>query len=195
VDPGPDGERDDEHLELDPAERARYFAPTLICAYLAGLCLALAALSPFLRWPGAIALTAVGLLGAALLGALALAVYRAQRRDLRYQRVATRADAATNFATLRQVALEAGWRLDREAPGLRLEARTPGALLMEGERVAVRFDGPEVRLSCICDPAVGFSLVGRRRCLDHLRRLRAALEAQPASGGAATVVSPRPSGA
>lgn len=188
MDSGPDRERDDEHLELEPAERARYFAPTLICVYLAGLCLALAALSPFLRWPGAIALTAVGLFGAVLLGLLAAAVYRAQRRDRRYQRVATRADAATNFAMLRRVALEAGWVLDREAPGRRLEARTPGALLMEGERVSMRFDGPEVRLGCICDPAVGFSLVGRRRCLAHLRRLRAALEAQPASGDAATVV-------
>ncbi|MBS0376357.1 MAG: hypothetical protein JSR73_17390 [Proteobacteria bacterium] len=181
MDPRPDDERGDEYLELDPAERARYFAPTMICGYLAGLCLALAALSPFLRWPGAIALTAVGLLGALLLGLLALAVYRAQQRDRRYQRVVTGGDATTNFERLRRVALEAGWRLECEVPGRLLEARTPGALLMEGERVSARFAGSEVRLGSICDPAVGFSLVGRRRCLAHRRRLLAALEAPPAS--------------
>jgi hypothetical protein len=44
-----------------------------------------------------------------------------------------------------------------------------------GERVAVRFRGSDVLVASICDPSVGFSLVGRRHCQEHRDIVRTAV--------------------
>lgn len=167
-----------ERLQLRGTEWARYFAPTTICAFLAALCIVLVVTSAFLRnLQDAVAVTAAGLFGLLLSGGLGVVFWRAQRRDLCYVRVATQADAATNHAIVRSVALADGWHILREEPARRIEAQTPGALLIAGERVAVEFRGSDVLIASICDPEVGFSLTGRRHCAQHRARLRQALRA------------------
>jgi len=165
-----------DRLELSGAERAQYFAPTMICGFLVALCCGLVVTAAFLaRLQDAAAVAAVGLFGMLLAGALGLFLYRRQQRDRDYWLVATAATAESNFDVVRAVALGAGWRITRVEPARRLEAQTTGTLLDVGERVAVRFRGGEVWVASICDPSVGFSLTGRRRCEQHRLRLRRAL--------------------
>jgi hypothetical protein len=40
------------------------------------------------------------------------------------------------------------------------------------ERVAAQFRGTEVLIASICDPSIGFSLAGRRHCVDHREFVR-----------------------
>ena len=165
-----------DRLELRPGERARYFAPTAICAYLAVLCVALVATAPFLRtMPGAGAVTAVGVLGAVVSGAIGVGLYRAQQRDRRFAVIMTDRGDGPNFDAVRAAALAAGWQVTAERPPSRLDARTPGTMLLAGERVEVRFEGDRVRVASICDPDTGFSLPGRRRCAAHRDLVRRAV--------------------
>jgi hypothetical protein len=158
----------EERFELTRAERASYFAPTAICGYLTALCLALVATSAFLRrMPGAIALTAVGILGGAFAGGLGIALYALQQRDRRYAMHATGRAAQANYAAAEAAMRDAGWEITASVPGERLEARTIGSMMLAGERIAVRFAGTRVWVASICDPGVGFSLPGRRRCERH----------------------------
>jgi hypothetical protein len=53
-----------------------------------------------------------------------------------------------------------------------------GSLLTEGEIVAVKFRQSDVLVASICDPGVGFSLVGRRRCLQNREAVRLAVGAR-----------------
>lgn len=165
-----------ERMELVGADRARYFVPTAICIYLAALCLVLIATSAFLHsLQNAVAVTAAGLFGLLLTGGLGLLFWRAQSRDLLYRRVATGGDALTNFAAVRSAAVRAGWRIVREEPARQIDARTSESLLDAGERVAVQFRGSDVLVASICDPSVGFSLVGRRHCDGHRETVRQAV--------------------
>jgi hypothetical protein len=165
-----------DRLQLEPGERASYFAPTAICAFLAALCAALVVTSMFLVWmPGAEAVTAVGVLGALAAGGLGLALYRAQQRDRRFVVVAADRGGSASFEAVRSAALGAGWQIVAEEPPRRLDARTPGSMLLAGERVAVRFGAGEVRVASICDPGAGFSLPGRRRCAQHRELVRQAV--------------------
>ena len=53
-------------------------------------------------------------------------------------------------------------------------------MLQLGERVVVVLRGRQVLIASICDPDVGFSLVGRRRCQHHRELVkRAVLPAPP----------------
>jgi hypothetical protein len=52
-------------------------------------------------------------------------------------------------------------------------------MLQEGERVAVQFRDQQVLIACICDPGVGFSLVGRRRCQHNREQVRCAVLTLP----------------
>jgi len=174
------GRRDEplskERLRLDGWDRARYFMPTAICLYLTLLCLVLVVTSVFLASvQNTVAIAAAGLFGVVLSGGLGLVLWTAQRRDLRYITVETSVDAATNFEIVQAAAHRAGWRIVRGEPGRRLEARTSVLLLDEGERVAVQFRGSDVQVASICDPSVGFSLVGRRHCGEHRELVRRAL--------------------
>jgi len=166
----------DERLELAGTERVRYFAPTAICFYLATLCAMLIVTSAFLvHMQDAVAVTAAGVFGLLSSGGLGVVFWRAQRRDLLYERVATASEASRNFEAVRSAALGAGWRITEEEPARRLVAQTAHSLLTVGERVAVRFRDREVLIASICDPSVGFSLVGRRRCEAHRNLVRRAV--------------------
>ena len=89
--------------------------------------------------------------------------------------IPTQADADKNFEVVYRMAQESGWQVATKVPGRCLEARTPGSILVEGELVAVRFRQHDVLVACITDPGVGFSLVGRRRCIQHRELVRRAV--------------------
>jgi hypothetical protein len=165
-----------ERLKLAGLERAKYFAPVAICGYLAALCLALIVTSAFVEnMRDVLAITAAGIFGLLVSGALGAAILRVQLRELRYVTVATNSDPMANFAAVGRLAQSSGWHITSEIPGRCLEARTSGSILTEGELVAVKFRQGEVLVACICDPGVGFSLVGRRRCTQNREAVRRAV--------------------
>jgi len=84
-------------------------------------------------------------------------------------------ESLANFQGVRAAADGAGWRILRQEPAKELDALAPGSLLDVGERVAVRFRGSDVLVASICDPSVGFSLVGRRHCQEHRDIVRTAV--------------------
>lgn len=163
-----------ERLQLPRLDRVIYFAPALFFAYLAALCSGLILTSIFLvrvRNPEAIAGAGVfGLLVTAGLGSL---LVRAQLNDLRYTRIATAADAQTNYAAVLNIVLSAGWVITRSEPGVLIDARVSDSLLSRGEWVAVRFRDRDVWIASICDPRIGFSLVGRKRCRHYKELIKA----------------------
>jgi hypothetical protein len=165
-----------ERLKLAGLERAKYFAPVAICVYLAGLCVALIITSAFVEnMKDVIAITAAGIFGLLVSGALGAAILRVQLRELRYLTVATDSDPLANFEAVSSLAQNSGWHVTSEVPGRCLEARTSGSILSEGEIVSVKFRQSEVLVACICDPGVGFSLVGRRRCTQNREAVRLAV--------------------
>jgi len=165
-----------ERLQLAGLERAKYFAPVAICAYLAALCVALIITSAFLdNIRDAIAITAAGIFGLLVSGALGGAILGVQLRELRYTVLYTQADPLANFEAVVRLARSVGWHITSEVPGKSLEARTSGSILTEGEIVAVKFRQRDVLVASICDPGVGFSLVGRRRCKQNRDAVRLAV--------------------
>lgn len=165
-----------ERLQLVGVDRARYFIPTALCLYLAVLCFVLIVTSAFLvSVQNAVAVTVAGGFGLILSGGLGLLVWKAQRRELRYTRVPASADSAANFEAVKSVAETAGWRIIRADPNRRLDAQASVSLLDAGERIVVQFRDSEVLVASICDPSVGFSLVGRRHCADHRELVRKAV--------------------
>jgi len=167
-----------ERLHLAGFERVKYFAPVAICGYLAVLCVALIITSAFLdNIRDAIAITAAGIFGLLMSGGLGAAILRVQLRELRYVTVPTHGSAEENFAAVIRMAESEGWRVTVNVPGRCLEARTRGSILTEGEFVVVRFRQSDVLVACITDPSVGFSLVGRRRCIQHRELVRQAVTA------------------
>jgi hypothetical protein len=164
-------------LRLHGIDWARYFAPVLFFGFLASLCLGLIAVSAFLvtiRDPMMVA--AAGLFGLLATGAAGAVVLRLQMRWLRYTSIPISCDPETALAALRRLATEAGWRITRQTAG-GLEARTPGTMFAEGERVFVEIRDQQVLVASICDPDVGFSLVGHQRCQQHCERVRQAVQA------------------
>jgi hypothetical protein len=165
-----------EQLDLNGADRLRYFLPTAVCLYLAGVCAALVITAAFVAdLQQQLALEVMGLAGLLLCGGLGLLAWRAQRRSLRFTQVSTPFDARRNFEAVRAAAQAANWKILREEPGWGLEAQSAGSMLIEGERIAVRFRDREMLMASICDPHVGFSLIGRRHCQQHLELLRRAV--------------------
>lgn len=171
-------------MELAGFDRVRYFLPTAICVYLSLVCAVLIATAAFLAsLQNAVAVAAAGVFGLALSVGLGVVFWRAQRRDLEFARVATSAGPATNFAAVHAAMTRAGWRIANEQPGRCLEARTTGTLLDAGERIVVQFRGREVLVASICEPSVGFSLVGRQHCALHRELVRSAVQTRPAEPG------------
>ena len=165
-----------ERLHLAGFERMKYFAPVAICGYLAALCVALIITSAFLdNIRDALAITAAGVFGLLISGGLGAAILRVQLKELRYVVVPTHAGADENFAAVLCMAESSGWNVTVKVPGRCVEARTRGSILSEGEYVVVRFRQTDVLIACITDPSVGFSLVGRRRCVQHRERIRQAV--------------------
>ena|SRR3984957_3918808 len=157
-----------QRMELKGAEKAKYFGATIICVYLATLCAALIVTSAvFSTMHDATAVTAAGLFGLVMSGLLGLAFFCSQRRELQYDRIVTSNDAGTNFRAVRASILDAQWRVKSELPDRQLDAQTADSRFTVGERVQIRFAGSDVLVASICDPSVGFSLVGRRRCAEH----------------------------
>jgi hypothetical protein len=165
-----------ERMELVGVDRARYFIPTAICGYLSALCIVLIVTSAFLvSLQKAVAIATAGVFGLLLSAGLGLLFWRAQRMELRYRRVPTTSDAYSNFELVSAAAQRAGWRVLREEPGRRLDAQACGSILNVGERIAVQFCDSDVLVASICDPSVGFSLVGRRHCEEHRQLVRRAV--------------------
>jgi hypothetical protein len=154
-----------ERLRLHGSDWARYFAPVAFCAYLAAICIALIVTSAFLHnLREALAVSAAAAFGLLLSGALGMGVLGMQLHELRYLSVVTAFDSGVNFERVLLLARKLGWQLISEQPGRRLDFRTADSMLQQGELVAVQFRDRQVLVACICDPGVGFSLVGRRRC-------------------------------
>ncbi len=164
-------------MQLGRLDRVRYFVPTVICAYLAVLCTVLMVTSAFLvSLQNAVAVTVAGLFGLVLSSGLGWFFWRSLRRDLLLTRVTTARSAPANQDLVRAAALAAGWTLLRDEPGKRLDAQTSVMLLSVGERVEVHFIGGDVLIGSVCDPSVGFSLVGRQHCEAHRTLIRRALD-------------------
>jgi hypothetical protein len=162
-------------LQLQGFDRARYFAPVLFFAFLAALCLALITVSAFLvTIRDAVAIAAAGVFGLLATGSVGALILRLQLRWLRYTCVPLSIDADRAFEAARRAVTEAGWTITRQACGS-LDAKTPGTMFAEGERVSVRIRDQQLLLVSICDPSVGFSLTGHRRCLQHCERVRRAV--------------------
>jgi hypothetical protein len=163
-------------MQLVGADRARYFAPTVICVYLSVLCIVLIVTSMFLgNKQDAVAVTAAGTFGLLLSGGLGLLFWRAQRHDLMYETISTPSDALSNFRWVLDAAQTAGWRILRQEPAQQIDALSCGSILDVGERIVVQFRGSDVLVASICDPSVGFSLVGRRHCNEHRELVRRAV--------------------
>lgn len=162
-------------LRLQGFDRARYFAPVLLFGFLAALCLALIAVSAFLvTMRDAVAIAAAGLFGLLATGGVGALILRLQLRWLRYTAVPISIDTAAALEAVRRLAAESGWKITRLGSGS-LEAETAGTLFAEGERVSVRIRDQQLLVASICDPNVGFSLTGHRRCLQHCERVRQAV--------------------
>jgi len=160
-----------ERLQLVGGDWARYFAPVAICGYVAAICAALIVTSLFLpnRHQG-VAVSAAGAFGLMLSCALGAALLFTQLRELRFVAVHSDCDAERQYQRVMALARSQGWRVTDEMLGQRLELRTTGSVLDAGEMVVVQFRPHEVLVASICDPSVGFSLVGQRRC-QHNREL------------------------
>jgi hypothetical protein len=162
-------------LRLQGVDWARYFAPVMFFAFLAALCLALITVSAFLvTIHDALAIAIAGLFGMLATGAAGAVILRLQLRWLRYTTIPISTDPDTARAAVRRLVAEAGWRITRQTDD-GLEARTPDTLFAEGERVSVQIRDHEVLVASICDPNVGFSLVGHQRCQQHCERVRRAV--------------------
>jgi hypothetical protein len=169
-----------ERLQLQGSDWARYFAPVAFCVYLAAICIALIITSAFLHnLRETLAVSAAAAFGLLLSAALGAGVLGMQLHELRYLPIATASDAGVNFERVLLLARELGWQLINDQPGQRLEFRTADSMLQEGERVAVQFRERQVLVACICDPGVGFSLVGRRRCQHNREQVAGAVVPLP----------------
>jgi hypothetical protein len=162
-------------LELQGADRARYFAPVVFFGFLAALCVALISVTPFLvAFHDAMVLAAAGVFGLLATAGVGFVILRAQLRLLRYSSVPISIEADQALEAVRRLAIDAGWKITRQAAGC-LEAETPGSMFAQGERVSVRIRDQQLLVASICDPQVGFSLTGHQRCLQHCERVREAV--------------------
>jgi hypothetical protein len=169
-----------DRLKLYGPDWARYFAPVAFCAYLAAICVALIVTSIFLdNVSEALGVSAAAVFGLLLSCSLGLGMLAMQLRELRYLTVPTAFDPESDFELVARLAHSLGWQLTCEQPGRRLDALTKGSLLQRGELVVVQFRPGQVLIASICDPSVGFSLVGRRRCQENRELVKRAILRQP----------------
>jgi hypothetical protein len=165
-----------EKLRLTGVQRAKYFAPVAMCVYLATLCAAICITAVFLNNPRQAAATlAAGLFGLLLSATLGAIVLFVQLNEMRYLTVTTRADAITNFKAVRGLAQHLAWQITLAEVGSCLEAITPDSMSQEGEIVSVKLRQNQVLIASICNPDVGFSLTGRRRCQRNRELVRQAV--------------------
>ena len=154
-----------ERLHLAGSEWVKYFAPVAICCYVAAICVALIVTSAFLpNHYQAISISAAGFFGLLMSCALGALLLFNQLRELRFVAVHTHSPAGDQYRRVVALVQQQGWRVTREQPEQQLEARTASSVLDAGELIVVQFREEEALVACICDPSVGFSLVGKRRC-------------------------------
>ena len=167
-----------ERLQLAGGDWARYFAPVAICGYVGAICVALIITAGFLpnRYQG-VAISAAGFFGLLMSCGLGALLLYTQLRELRFVAVPTGSPAHDQYQRITALAQQQGWRITSELPDRRLEARTAGSVLDAGELIVVQFRSEEVLVACICDPSVGFSLVGQRRCKQNRELVAHALAA------------------
>jgi hypothetical protein len=139
-----------------------------------------------------LAVTASAVFGLLMSGALGLGMLGMQLRELRYLSVATDFDPESNLELVACMAGELGWQVTHREPGQRLDARTVGSLLEQGELVVVQFRLRQVLIASICDPGIGFSLVGRRRCQHNRELVRQAVLRLGCYGQRGHVPTPQP---
>jgi len=169
-----------EKLRLTGVQRTQYFAPVALCAYLATLCAAICITAVFLNNPRQAAATlAAGLFGLLLSAALGTVVLFVQLNEMRYLTVTTRADATTNFEAVHRLAQHLGWQITLAEVGSRLELITPDSMSQEGEIVSVQLRQNQVLIASICNPNVGFSLTGRKRCQRNRELIQQAVLSLP----------------
>jgi hypothetical protein len=167
-----------ERLQLAGSDWARYFAPVAICGYVGAICIALIITASFLpnRYQG-LAISFAGFFGLVMCCALGALLLFTQLRELRFVAVHAAATQHDRFELVRNLAQAQGWRVVSERPDQCLEARTAGSVLDAGELIVVQFRGDATLVACICDPSVGFSLVGQRRCQQNRKLVAHALAA------------------
>jgi hypothetical protein len=167
-------------LQLPRGQRIRYYLPVALCLYIALVCLALVVTAWFLPQRrvalGTMASGAGGLIMSIGLGSIMLWV---QRRELRYDELSTSRCAEENYDRVLALAQTQGWLLSEQQRPLYLQAHSADTLLHAGELIEVRFEGRRVWVASICDPQVGFSLLGRRRSRAHRERVRRSVLAAP----------------
>jgi hypothetical protein len=154
-----------ERLQLARGDWARYYAPVAICGYIAAICAAMIVTSAFLsNRHESVAISAAGMFGLLMSCALGALLLYTQLRELRFIAVHVESDAESQYQRIMALAHDQGWRITGEQLGKRLEARTTGSVLDAGELVVVQFRPNETLVASICDPSIGFSLVGQKRC-------------------------------
>ncbi len=169
-----------ERLRLTGVQRTKYFAPVALCIYLATLCAAICITAVFLNSPRQAAATlAAGLFGLLLSTALGAIVLFVQLNEMRYLTVTTQAGATTNFEAVQRLAQHLGWQITLAEVGSSLEAITPDWMSQQGEIVSVQLRQNQVLIASICNPNVGFSLTGRRRCQRNRELIRQAVLSLP----------------
>jgi hypothetical protein len=162
-----------EYLQLPYWSRVLYYAPLAMCGFITLICLALLCVAGFVADRGqAAALAVVGGLGIAVSVALGIAAFKLQRGELRYHVYNLPYPAEHAYQRVRAMMSVAQWQVMLEEKDRRLDAETADFLLEHAELVSVRFLRREVWIASICDPRVGFSLAGKRRCAHHREKIR-----------------------
>jgi hypothetical protein len=82
-----------------------------------------------------------------------------QTRALRFRVFHTSSDAHENYEKVLQVLHKERWQIQYVQPDSRIVATARGFPLSWGERVEVRFDGTNVLVNSICDPAKSLSCI------------------------------------
>jgi hypothetical protein len=171
-----------ERLTLHGLSWLRYYAPLGLCGFIAGICVALLGAAWFINDLGqAVGISVAGGFGLLMSSALGFTVLVLQRKELNFYTYESAVPAEQAYGRVRGMMSAELWRVVLEEPGCRLEAETAGSLLEQGELVSVRFAGYTVLVASICDPRVGFSLAGMRRCKRHRHAVHHALSGAAAS--------------
>ena len=165
-----------QRVTLSRLDWARHFGPVLFCGWIVVSSAAMVILSRFVTLTNPNALVPAGLLGCLLAGSLGAAMLANQLRELRFTRWPTVSTDEANFRAVLTLGEQLGWRVTAQDRPHRTEMCTSNTVLDRGEIVHARFQDGWVFVACLCDPGVGFSLSGSRRCAQHRDHVRLAVQ-------------------
>lgn len=163
------------HVELTGREQLRFYAPTLLAAWLAGLCIAFTVVSAYLtsvRDP--LVLTAAGLFGFLSSGSLAVALFFSQRAQLRYRPLPTACSHAEIRTRLSTLARESGWTVLIDEPH-RWCAECRSSPWLREALVYVQIAPGDTRIAVLPDFDAGRSVGARTRLTELRQRVVASL--------------------